>query len=115
MPMNEVYIGGSAPNMLIDAQDTGKITARLIEDARATGKRNDSRDNLPSVLGINEIRDEDATLTLESGRKRRRQSPGEMSNKVLLAVALYTIITYVHVDSTPEYAAYLSYDSAKEL
>lgn len=39
MPLNDVYSGGSTPNMLIDARDVGKMVARIIKDERTLNKR----------------------------------------------------------------------------
>ena len=39
MPVNEVYAGGSTPNMLIDARDAGRITVEIIKDERTLNKR----------------------------------------------------------------------------
>lgn len=39
VPIDEVYAGGSAPNMLIDARDVGRITAEIIKDERTLNKR----------------------------------------------------------------------------
>ena len=38
-PLNEVYAGGTARNMLIDKRDVGTITVRVIKDARTLNKR----------------------------------------------------------------------------
>jgi len=39
MSANDVYAGGSAPNMLIDARDIGKMVVRIIKDERTLNKR----------------------------------------------------------------------------
>lgn len=39
VPIGEVYAGGSAPNMLIDARDVGAITAEIIKDERTLNKK----------------------------------------------------------------------------
>jgi len=39
VPINELYAGGTTPNMLIDARDAGRITVEIIKDERTLNKR----------------------------------------------------------------------------
>lgn len=39
IPTNEVYAGGSVPNMLVDVRDAGRITVEIIKDDRTLNKR----------------------------------------------------------------------------
>jgi hypothetical protein len=55
MPINTVYAGGSAPNMLMDARDIGRITVDIIKDRRTLNKRVIAYGELMSQNEVHEI------------------------------------------------------------
>ncbi|THX01021.1 isoflavone reductase family protein [Aureobasidium pullulans] len=129
MPLNDVYSGGSTPNMLIDARDVGKMVARIIKDERTLNKRviaygdvmsqneisDCIEDKTGEVLELVEISDTEAQNRLDARKTAYAADPENRSNRFLLAAAQYAVTKYVRGDNTPENARYLGYVSANEL
>ncbi|THZ71761.1 isoflavone reductase family protein [Aureobasidium pullulans] len=129
MPLNDVYSGGSTPNMLIYARDVGKMVARIIKDERTLNKRviaygdvmsqNEIHDCIEDKTGekleLVEISDTEAQNRLDARKAAYATDPENRSNRFLLAAAQYAVTKYVRGDNTPENARYLGYVSANEL
>lgn len=64
-PINELYAGGTAPNMLIDKRDVGRITVKIIKDERTLNKRVYAYGDLLSQNEIHAIIEEKTGEKLE--------------------------------------------------
>ncbi|KAI9172255.1 isoflavone reductase family protein [Paramyrothecium foliicola] len=129
LPVDEVYAGGTAPNMLIDKRDVGRITARIIKDERTLNKRVYV---YGEVISQNEIH---AAIERKTGEKpqaipievneiyRRYQEassayesePGNIIRWFQRSLAEYSVAKYIRKDNTPENAEYLGYISGRSL
>ncbi|EMC92014.1 hypothetical protein BAUCODRAFT_79454 [Baudoinia panamericana UAMH 10762] len=129
LPANEIYAGGRTPNMLIDVRDVGRITAKIVGDARTLNKRVIaygavlSQNEIQTIieeksgekLELTTISDEEALATLNARKKALEAIPHDKSSRLLLAAAQYAITKYVRGDNTPENAEYLGYVNARDL
>ncbi|KAL6250355.1 hypothetical protein RBB50_002657 [Rhinocladiella similis] len=129
LPINEVYAGGTAPNMLMAKKDVGRFTVRIIKDKRTLNKR---VYGYGALLSQNEINDivaeksgekldlvaksaEDVQASLNAAEKKTAEDPSNVPNMYLLAYAQYCNTKYVRADNTPENAEYLGYLNGREL
>ncbi len=65
LPLNDVYAGGTTPNMLMAKRDVGRITVRMIKDERTLNKRVYAYGDLLSQNEVNAIVEEKTGEKLE--------------------------------------------------
>ncbi|KAI1497975.1 NAD(P)-binding protein [Biscogniauxia marginata] len=129
MALNKVIAGGTAPNMLIDRRDVGRITAMIIKDERTLNKRVYAYGDVLSQneihalienktgekLDLTPVSAEEATAALKTERASAEADPANEGKRYKHVIAEYRVTKYVRADNTPKNAEYLSYINAREL
>lgn len=129
LPLNDVYAGGTTPNMLMAKRDVGRITVRMIKDERTLNKRVYAYGDLLSQNEVNAIVEEktgeklelvprsaeEALANLKAAKAAAETDPANPMNMAGLAIAEYCVSKYVRADNTPENAEYLGYINGREL
>ncbi|CAM1510942.1 Fc.00g084550.m01.CDS01 [Cosmosporella sp. VM-42] len=129
IPINEVYAGGTAPNMIMHKKDVGRITAKIIKDERTLNKRVYAYGDLLSQNEVHAIIEdktgeklelisktkEEVRASLVAAIRAAKDNITDTSNPYRLALIQYTMTKYVREDNTPENAEYLGYVNGREL
>ncbi|KAF4625514.1 hypothetical protein G7Y89_g12653 [Cudoniella acicularis] len=108
LPINEVYAGGTVPNMLMDKRDVGRITAKLSRTSVLLIKGCEKLELVP--VSVDEIR-----AAVKIAKEAAESDLINVGNKHKLVISQYCESKYVQAHNTPEYAEYLGYINGLEL
>ncbi|KAH8807887.1 hypothetical protein F5884DRAFT_704262 [Xylogone sp. PMI_703] len=129
LPINEVYAGGTAPNLLIDKRDIGTITVKIMKDERTLNKRVYIYGEVLSQNEVNEIVEQKtgekldlvvkSTETIAAEYKAVKEAYAadqqDMHKRISVLNYQYIDSKYVREDNTAENAEYLGYINGREL
>ncbi|KAF7367929.1 Glycoside hydrolase [Mycena sanguinolenta] len=129
-PSINIHAGGTAPNMLVDLRDLGRLVARIIKDPRTLNhfvaaygdvlSQNEIFSVMEEVSGEKIVErkhisaDEIVSERFEAAAKAKAE-PDNWFAQARQLLADYNYSKYVRGDNTPTYAKYLGYLDTREL
>ncbi|KAI1502187.1 NAD(P)-binding protein [Biscogniauxia marginata] len=123
VPANELYAGGTTPNMLIGKRDVGRITAKIVRDERTLNKRVYAYGDLLSQNEVNAIVErktgeklelkhvsaDEIHANIKAAEAAAEAGSTDLGARYKLILSQYANVKYVRGDNTPENAEYLGY------